>query len=305
MPMPFALTLVLTACVSSLSAQPADPPFRLPANVEMKKDVVYATIGSRPLVADLFLPRDGAGPFPAVVYVHGGGWSAGNKAAFHRQAAFMAEKGFVGACIQYRLSGEAQYPAQIYDVKAAVRWLRANARQYKIRTDRIGAAGGSAGGHLVALLGVTNNNPAYEGSEGVTGQSSAVQAVAAFNPAVDLVSFGKSRPSSATNALYKLLGKTFDEAPELYRQASPLEQVTGKAPPFLFLHGTADATVPHQQSVDMQKALLKVGVPAEIMDSPGAKHGFFNRPPWFEPTLHRMEEFFEKTLGAQMTGKVK
>jgi acetyl esterase/lipase len=290
------IPLLLLVSFFRTNAQTTDPPFRLPPNVEMQTDIVYAQIGDRALVLDLFLPKEGAGPFPAVIYVHGGGWSGGNKRAFHRQAAHMATHGIAGVCVQYRLSGEARYPAAIHDVKAAVRWMRANARQYKLRSDRIGAAGGSAGGHLVALLGVTGDHPAYEGNVGVTGQSTRVHAVAAFNPAVDIVSFGRQAGGNRDNPVAKFLAKLYSEAPELYRQASPLEQVSAKSPPFLFLHGTGDTTVPHQQSADMHHALEKVGVSSELMSAPGAAHGFFNRPPWFDPTLERMQEFFLKTL---------
>lgn len=296
------LTALLAFAVTELSAQQV-PPFELPPNVELNRDVVYATIGTRQLLLDLFLPRQGAGPFPAVVYIHGGGWSGGNKNAFQRQAAYMATKGFVGACIQYRLSGEAQYPAALHDAKAAVRWLRANAKEYKIRVDRIGAAGGSAGGHLAALLGTTGDDPAYEGSVGVTGQSSRVQAVAAFNPAVDLVSLAQPQPAKAAgSSLTQFFGKTYREDPDLYARASPLQLVTSKAPPFLFLHGDADTTVPYQESVDMRKALLAAGVKAEIMTAEGATHTFFNRPPWYELTLQRMEQFFVHTLGQSAGG---
>ncbi len=269
-------------------AQQQEPPFQLPDSVDVKRDVVYARYGAREMRLDLFLPKQGVGSFPTVVYVHGGGWSGGNKTAFQRQAAHMATKGFVGACVEYRLSGEAKYPAAIDDVKAAIRWVRANAASYRIDPRRIGAAGGSAGGHLVALAAVTSSGP-----------EDSVQAVAAFNPAVDISGFGRKAPAGAANSLYKFFGKTYQEDPALYKSASPLDLVSAKAPPFLFLHGTADTTVPFQQSADMRAALKKVGVRAEILPAEGAAHGFFNRPPWFEPTLKRMEEFFVATLSKE------
>ena len=274
-------TLLLTLCLSAaLPGQNQNPPFRLPEGVEMKSDLVYASPGGRDLHLDLFLPRTGSGPFPAIVYIHGGGWQNGSKAAFRRQAAYMATKGFAGACIEYRLSGEAKYPAALDDSKAAVRWMRANAAKYGIDPDRIGAAGGSAGGHLVGLLGAMGE----------------VKAVAAFNPAVDLVSFGKSSPSSAQNSVYKFLGCTYAENPKLWAEATPITHVTAKSAPFLFLHGTADTTVPYQQSVDMMNKLKAAGVDAEIFPAEGAKHGFFNAPPHFEPAMKRMEQFFVKQL---------
>lgn len=279
--------LWLLAASGALAQQLNDPPFQLPDSVEMRRDAVYATYGTRQMHADLFLPKQGSGPRPAVVYVHGGGWSGGNKQQFHRQAAHMATKGFAGVCVEYRLSGEAKYPAAIDDVRAAIRWLRANARQYGIDPRRIGAAGGSAGGHLAALAGVTGK-----------GQDS-VAAVAAFNPAVDIAGFGRKAPENVSGTLYKFFGRSYQEAAALYKSASPLDLVHAGAPPFLFLHGTADTTVPYQQSADMQAALRKAGVKAEMFTAEGAAHGFFNRPPWFGPALKRMEEFFVATLSSK------
>ncbi len=265
----------------ALLAQPrALTPANLPPGVEMTPNVVYAAIGNRELHADLFLPRGGAGPFPAVVYIHGGGWSGGNKNAFHRQAAHMATKGFAGLTIEYRLSGEATYPAALDDSKAAVKWLKDHASKYRVNASKIGAAGGSAGGHLVAMLGTAR----------------LVQAVAAFNPAVDLVMFGKRVPDSAANSVYKFLGATYAEKPELWAEASPALHAGKDCPPFLFLHGTSDRTVPYAQSVDMMNKLKAAGVRAELFTAEGSGHGFFNGPPWFDPALKRMEEFFSSVF---------
>ena len=263
-----------------LWCQKMNPPFQLPDGVEMKKDVVYARPGGRDLHLDLFLPKTGTGPFPAVVYIHGGGFSKGNKLAFCRQAAYMATQGFVGASIEYRLSGEAKYPAALDDSRAAVGWLRAHAREYRVSPDRIGAAGGSAGGHLVAML-------------GTTGQSG-VKAVAAFNPAVDLVSIGKTNPTDEN--LVKFLGCSYTDNPKLWAEATPLTHVSKDSAAFLFLHGTADTTVPYQQSVDMMNKLKAAGVSAAIFPAEGAKHGFFQSPPFFEPAMLRMEAFFRDKL---------
>lgn len=294
----FVLFPALLATSLVIAAPPAgeDPPFQLPAGVELKPDLVYAHVGSRALHLDLYLPKNGSGPHPAVVYIHGGGWNKGNKNAFRRQAAYMATKGFAGACIEYRLSTEAKYPAAIYDSKAAVRWVRANAAKYGINPERIGAAGGSAGGQLVALLGVTNEAPEFEGKEGDRSVSSRVSAVAAFNPALDLADFGKRHPANTINLVVQYLGVPYAQNPALWESASPTDHVSSNAVPFLFLHGDADTTVPYQQTVDMVKKLKAAGVHAELFTAPGAKHGFFNRPPWFEPTLKRMESFFQSTL---------
>jgi acetyl esterase/lipase len=276
--------------------QQQQPPFQLPASVELKRDLIYARYAGREMHLDLYLPKEGTGPFPAVVYVHGGGWRGGNKNAFARQAAHMATRGFAGACIEYRLSGEAKWPAAIHDAKAAVRWVRANAGPYRIEPNRIGAAGGSAGGHLVALLGTTADRKDLEGDGGSHGVSSRVIAVAAFNPAVDLVSFGKQAPGNASNSVFEFLGASFKDNPRLWKLATPITHASAKSAKFLFLHGTSDTTVPFQQSVDMLNKLKAAGVDAELFQAEKAGHGFFNRPPWFQPTLERMEEFFVRTL---------
>lgn len=289
-------TVALLALASLAAAQKQDPPFSLPEGVELKRDVVYGRGGGRDLRLDLFLPKSGAGPFPAVVYVHGGGWTGGNRTAFQRQAAYMAARGIAGFCIEYRLSGEAKFPAALHDSKAAVRWVRANAKTYRINPEKIGAAGGSAGGHLVAMLGTTAGIKRFEGDGGNPGQSSRVAAVAAFNPVLDFETLGKRAGANASNAIARFLGATYAENPRLWADASPITHASKDSAPFLFLHGTADTTVPYQQSLDMIERLKAAGVHAELFTAEGAAHGFFNRPPFFEPALKRMEEFFVRLL---------
>lgn len=289
---------ILILALAGLAAAQQNPPLRIPDTVEVQKDIVYARYGAREMRLDLYLPKaPAARPRPAVVYVHGGGWRGGNKQAFSRQAAHMAAAaGYVGACIEYRLSGEARWPAAIHDSKAAVRWVRANAAKYLIDPNRIGAAGGSAGGHLAALLGTTSQKE-FEGDGGNPGVSSHVAAVAAFNPAVDLASFGPQVGGNANNSVAQFLGASYTANPDLWKFASPITHVAKKSAKFLFLHGDADATVPFAQSKRMLDLLTAKGVKAELFTAPGAAHGFFNSPPWFEPTLKKMQEFFLETLG--------
>lgn len=269
------------AFAASAVAQEQKPPFRAPEGVEIRRDVVYTRYGAREMRLDLFLPNSGKAPFPGVVYIHGGGWRGGSKSAFERQAAHMATRGFIGAAIEYRLSGEAKYPAAIDDARAALRYLRENAKALRLDAARIGAAGGSAGGHLVSLLGVHGE----------------VRAVAAFNPAVDFLSLGQRGPTNADNSIAVFLGKPLAEGRAIWVEASPIEHVSAKSAPTLFLHGTADTTVPFQQSTDMMAKLKAAGVRAELFRAEGAGHGFFNRSPWYEPTLEAMEKFFVELLG--------
>jgi acetyl esterase/lipase len=279
-----------------LAAQTAGekPPFHLPDTVDLQQDIVYARYGERALHLDLYLPKQGSA-LPAVVWVHGGGWSGGDKNRFRRQAALMAAHGFAAACIEYRLSGEATFPAAIYDVKASVRWLRANAKQYRINPDKIGAAGGSAGAHLVALLGVTPNVAEFEGPGGNPGVSSRVQAVVAIYPPTDLIPAGKKNPT-AQNGITRFLGATYAENPSLWAKASPVTYVSKDAPPFFFLHGDDDKLVDYHQSLEMADKLKAAGASAEVFIAKGAGHGFANGPEWFQQTLDRIEAFFTRTL---------
>lgn len=276
----FAIAL-LVALFTGTSRASGQSNFSLPEGVDWRRDIIYSRVGERELKADLFLPSHGEGPWPAVVYFHGGAWRSGSRAAFRRQAAHLAAKGIAGLCVEYRLSGEAKWPAAYEDAKAAVRYLRDNARAIRVDPDRIGAAGGSAGGQLAALLG--------------TNPESGVAAVAVFNPALDLIALAADEDRGAPSVT-AYLGSSYAASPANWIAASPARHVTPKSAKFLFLHGTHDETVPYQQSVRMRDELKAAGVTAELFTAEGAGHGFFNRDPWFQPTLDRMEQFFVEHL---------
>jgi acetyl esterase/lipase len=295
--------LSLAVVAPSFAARGRNQPrLVLPPNVEMKRDVVYGKGGERELKCDLFLPKGTStaggkmAARPGIVFIHGGGWSGGTRGQFHKQAAYLAGKGYVGACIEYRLSREAKFPAALEDCKCAVRWMRANAKTYHIDPDRIAVCGGSAGGHLASMVGLTKPSDGFEGKGGHQEFSSRVQLVVDFNGVSDLDELAKGRP--LYNSIQKFLGPTYKENPKLYVIASPISHVDAKAPPFLLLHGTDDTTVPFEQSVAMMKKLQAAGVEAELFEAKGAKHGFFNRPPFYEPTLKRMEAFLDKHFRA-------
>jgi acetyl esterase/lipase len=166
------LVLVLVPAFTQAQEQKAD--------VRVERDLTYGKGGNVDLKLDLAMPNQGNGPFPAVVCVHGGGWKAGNRQQLEKTIEGLAARGHVGVTISYRLTPTAQFPAQIEDCKAAVRWLRANAAMYHVNSERIGALGFSAGGHLVCLLGTTDKNDGLEGQGGNPDQSSRVQAVVSF-----------------------------------------------------------------------------------------------------------------------------
>ncbi len=288
--------ICLLLLAASVAAQTANehPPYHLPDTVEFTPDIVYAQYGDRALHLDLYLPKQGNN-LPAVVWVHGGGWSGGDKGRFRRQAAIMAGHGFAAACIEYRLSGEAAFPAAIWDVKASVRWLRANARKYRINPDKIGAAGGSAGAHLVALLGVTPNVAEFEGPGGNPGVSSRVQAVVAIYPPTDFIPAAKNNPT-AQNGISRFLGCTYADNPDLWAKASPVTYVSKDAPPFFFLHGDQDKLVDYHQSLEMADKLKAAGAKPDVFIAKGAGHGFANGAEWFQQTLDKIEAFFTRTL---------
>ncbi len=201
----------------------------------------------------------------------------------------MAAKGFVRATIEFRRGGSVIFPAQVEDSKAAVRWLRANATTYRIDPEGIGVAGASSGGHLAAMVGTTSHIAELEGDGGNPGVSSQVQAVASFAGLFDFVTF----PNHAV--IEGFLGTTYAENPDLWALASPITYVGGGSPPFLLLHGTDDPLSPFQQSGAMKNALEAVGVSAELFLAEGGGHDL-NEPPWYQPTLDAMEEFFSRFL---------
>ena len=248
--------------------------------VNVLRDIEYANVDGHSLKLDLYIPENVPHPVPLIIDVHGGGWMAVDK---HEMIAAGAVKhGFAVASIDYRLSGVAIFPAQIYDCKAAVRWLRAHAGQYGLNPDKIGAWGDSAGGHLVSLLGLTANRPELEGNEGNTNVSSRVQAVCDFYGPSDLWTTDHHLADSvANNAVPKLIGGLIEQNVEKARLASPLNYVTADACPFLIVHGDKDPIVPLEQSVALNDALQKVGVPTQLYIVKGGGHGF-NDPHAYE-----------------------
>jgi acetyl esterase/lipase len=262
--------------------------------------VVYGTGGGRELRMHLLLPEPRPdGLAPGLVWVHGGGWMNGSKDSGIPKLFPFARRGYVCATVEYRLTDEAQWPAQIEDVKCAVRYLRAHAAALRLDPDRIGAWGPSAGGHLVAMLGVAPNRPELEGSGGWADQSSRVQAVCDWFGPAELVSM-VDQPSDIdrSGADYpeaRLIGGRVQENPERARAASPTAPfyVTGREPPFLIVHGDADRIVPYQQSEQMWNG---VGFgDTTFITIHGAGHG----GPQFEhqAVLDQVWAFFDRTIG--------
>ncbi|MCX7050183.1 MAG: alpha/beta hydrolase [Candidatus Sumerlaeota bacterium] len=262
------------------------------------KDVVYANPGDKPQTLDLYFAEknESQAPLPLVVWIHGGGWWGGNKNGC--PAVFLAQRGYVVASINYRLSQDAIFPAQIEDCKAAIRYLRANAAKYQIDPNRIGVWGGSAGGHLVALLGTSGDVKELEGKEGDLTVSSRVQAVCDWFGPTDMTGMTtltlKAPDGKQVSPVERLLGGTPEEKKEKAAQVNPITWVTKDDPPFLIMHGTKDPLVPLKQSEMLQEALKKAGVDSTLEIIPGAGHGFAG------PKYQQMVmDFFDRTLKKQ------
>jgi acetyl esterase/lipase len=242
---------------------------------------------------DLYRPHDATGPLPVIVWIYGGGWLYGDKDPC--LIARFALRGYAIASIQYRLSGEAPWPAQIHDCKAAVRWLRAHAAEHGLDPERIGVWGASAGGHLACLLGDAQD-PAIEGDEGETGVSSRVACVCAFFPATDLIALEADRDQNGRirYAMKRLLGGRVPDRQELARQASPVTWVDANDAPTLLIHGDRDVVIPIAQSRLYAERLRAAGVPCELMEVHGAGHGnaMFAR----EEVRERAAAFFARYL---------
>lgn len=258
---------------------------------DVKKNIIYASVDEIDLKLDLYTPKKAKGPFPLVIWIHGGGWRTGSK--INPRALPLVEHGFAVASINYRLTDVAIFPAQIHDCKAAVRYLRANAEQYLIDPNHIGVWGASAGGHLAALLGTTGNRKELEGNVGKNLETASnVQAVCDwFGPSDFLTLMPPDEKDKDSNPVHALLG----EKEGRFRRAelaSPVTHVSPKAPPFLIMHGDNDTVVPLQQSRLLADRLKAEGVDTTFIVMEGSGHGFRQITGTFDPVL----AFFRRTL---------
>jgi acetyl esterase/lipase len=263
------------------------------ADIEVQDDLEYGTGGGQKLLLDLARPAKLDKPTPCVVFIHGGGWAAGNRKAHYNRMKQAAEQGFVSATISYRLvkDGKNRWPAQIEDCKCAIRWLRANAKKFSIDPERIGALGDSAGAHLSMLLGTMDKSDGLEGEGGSPDQSSKVQAVVAYYGPTDLTA---EYPDASRGIVANFLGGSLADHRADYQRASPLHYVNAGDAPTLIFHGTKDQLVPYEQAFAMATALSNAGVPGRVEILLGHPHG------WGGETAQHTEraalEFFRATL---------
>jgi acetyl esterase/lipase len=261
-------TCFLVGIAFAQQQQPTDTLSPLSSGKTAYKDLAYVPGGHERQKLDLYFPANGDGPFPLIVWIHGGAWKSGSKERCI--ASPWALKGYVVASINYRLSQDAKFPAQIEDCKAAVRWLRAHAKDYKIDRDRVIAWGDSAGGHLASLLGTAGD--AAEWEPGPPAESSRVQAVVDWYGRADLTRVCTD-PAMSEHAVAHLIGGSGQGVYDIARKASPITHVSRDDPPFLIMHGDVDNTVPVQQSEDFAAALKKSEVPVILVVLRGVGHG--------------------------------
>ena len=299
-----AVLLPLAGCGSAgTTAAPTLAP--TPAPGAILRDVTYCTAGGVALKLDLYFPQTGAAqPSPVAVYVHGGGWSAGGKALGGWQlqvAEGLVGRGYLLASLDYRLAPQYKWPAQIEDVKCAIRYLRAHASTYRLDLNRIGAWGDSAGGHLASMLGVADAGAGFDTSGGYTDQSSDVQAVVdLFGPA-DLTAGGWG--PNASTVIPSVFGVAPGQSSDALMRASPVTYVAAGDPPFLIMQGDKDTTVPPSQSQELYDRLQAVGVPATLVIVHNAGHGFVPVGGPISPSLDQLKtqilDFFDQNLLAE------
>ncbi|NJM89501.1 MAG: alpha/beta hydrolase [Hydrococcus sp. RU_2_2] len=286
-----------------------------PPTVNVLKDLEYSTYplqnGRGKLLLDLYLPQiESSQPLPVIIFIHGGGWLENSKESC--PGLLLAQRGFAIACVNYRYSTQAIFPAQILDVKKAVRWLRQNAAQYKLDPNRFGALGDSAGGHLSALLGTSAGVSPLEPDNGQI--SSRIQAVGNFYGPTDLTKIPKAFEEyptpevlaknkdklwwRLTEAAYKLLGAPVSQRLDLAALANPIAYIDDRDPPFLIVHGELDNIVPIAQSDLLVEALKAKGVEVEYIRDPNLKHSYRGQKgePFDPKLLDATIKFFEQHL---------
>jgi acetyl esterase/lipase len=251
-------------------------------SVSIEKNIVFGKAGNTELRLDIYRPPAGTEKRMATIHMHGGGFTGGSKETLSERVLPLAMAGYVAIPVQYRLAGDAKWPAQIEDVKAAIRWTRANAKSLGIDPEKIAVVGYSAGGQLALFAAGTGNRPEFEGNNGTPGVGTQVVACCAYYPSTEV------RPR-ADGTAHTLLPTGSDEA--AHRAASPLTYITKAFPPTVIFHGTADTTIPLESSERLFKQLRDAQVPAELHAIAGVPH-VFDSTPEFARSAGALADFF-------------
>jgi len=272
----------------------------VPVSVRAVENITYVQRGGHALQLDLYLPAaKAAAPLPAIVFVHGGGWQSGVRANFAPMAIRMAERGFAAATVSYRLSPEARYPAAIHDVKAALRWVRAHAGEYGIDPARIAVGGGSAGGQIASLVGVTNGLARFDPDAGPGAVASDAQAIVNIDGLSDFTSEAarkeEDNPAKQPTAAGAWFGGSYADRAALWREASPTFYAGPRTPPILFI-GSAQPRFAVGRE-EMIAKLTAQGVASDTVLLPETPHSFWLFDPWLAPTVEATVAFLQAHMG--------
>ena len=270
-------------------------------SVRADSNIVYTTLpetpyGRRDLKLDLFMPVK-PGKYPAVILVHGGGWRSGNKSMEVPLAVKIASQGYITACVEYRLSPEALYPTAVYDLKDAIRFLRANAPKFSIDPDRIAISGSSAGGQLASLTGMTSGIDKFDGNEVYITGSTKVQAIIDMDGILDFTDpneSAKDNNPAKPSAGAQWFGVTYKEDPGIWIEASPIVYAGKNTPPILFVNSSQPRF--HAGRDSLIRILDTFGIYSEVHTLDGAPHNFWLFHPWFGPTVEFMVDFLDKVF---------
>jgi acetyl esterase/lipase len=259
--------------------------------ITIQEAVKFGTGGGRDLHCDVISPANPSNA-PAVLVLYGGGWRMGDRSRVREACLGLARRGFVAVAGEYRLTPESPWPAQIHDVKASIRWMRANADTLGINPEKIAAQGHSAGAHLALLAAGTPGKPEFEGDGGNAGVSSRLAAVVGVYPPTAF-QHGEEKVSGSVPA-NALLGAA--SSVELAKALAPITYVSADFPPTFLLHGTADRVVPVSASLRMNEALTAAGAPVEMHIYPGLPHGFARMPSMLDQLQGEIANFLDRHM---------
>jgi pectinesterase len=265
----------------------ADP--AIPKDISIKRNVVYTSIKNRDLHLDLYYQTNSRKKKPGVLLIHGGGWKSGDKSQNEAMAVELASNGFIAVTAEYRLSPEAQYPAALHDLKAAIKWMRSNSSSYKLNKKKIAVLGVSAGGQLAALIGATNGIKKFDGSNKGK-RSSNVQAVID----IDGILAFKHPESAEGKVAAEWLGGTYEERPLIWEEASALTHAGKTTPSILFINSSIPRF--HAGQNDFIKKLKPFKVYTEVHTIPDTPHTFWLFHPWFQTTADIVTDFLQRVF---------
>ncbi len=270
------------------------------------KNIPYCQTPERNLLLDIYQPKQSSAPKrTALIFIHGGGWRSGNKEMHETLLEKLAARGYVCISPEYRLSTEALYPAGVHDIKSAIRWTRAHAKEYNIDPDKIVVAGHSAGGELAAMMGATNNNPAFEGAGCFLNNSSQVNAVIDLDGTLAFIhpESGEGDDSRKTSAATYWFGYSKSENPERWKEAAPLTHAGPHCPSFLFINSGVDRM--HAGREDFIRILNHSAIYSAVKTFNGSPHSFLFFRPWFDSTVIEMDRFIKNVFPAGKSGSRK